>query len=294
MFDLRTRLRALHDKLGTAGLVVAVIALIAAVAGTAIAASGLTAIQKKQVIKIAKKYAGKQGPEGKQGSPGTNGANGEKGTQGEKGDKGDSGTKGDKGDQGDPGTNGKNVAVSGTAPGCAEGGATVEVEDEPATAQEVCNGEEGPEGPKGVCAAGDPCTLPSGVAETGTWSFTTNVPAESFVYAPVSFSIPLGASLPGTSVHHSGQANFGDFDEGGPETVGCVGTAGNPTAPSGHLCVYKTLLTNAAFASGSFKPIFMPSSNALFGAGAAVSGAVLTFQTSAAPNSGYGTWAVTG
>jgi hypothetical protein len=84
-------LKRLHDKLGTAGLVVAVVALVAAVAGTAFAAGGLTKKQEKQVIKIAKKYAGKQGP---QGASGPAGAQGPKGDAGPKGDPGSQGPEG--------------------------------------------------------------------------------------------------------------------------------------------------------------------------------------------------------
>jgi len=90
-------LKRIHNKLGTAGLVVAILALVAAVAGTAFAAGGLTKKQEKQVVKIAKKYAGKQGPKGDTGPAGA------QGPKGDPGPKGDEGAKGDKGDQGPPG-----------------------------------------------------------------------------------------------------------------------------------------------------------------------------------------------
>lgn len=96
-------LKRLHNKLGTAGLVVAVVALVAAVAGTAFAAGGLTKKQEKQVVKIAKRYAGK---DGKQGPPGSPGAKGDQGPKGDTGGKGDKGEKGEKGDPGEPGENG--------------------------------------------------------------------------------------------------------------------------------------------------------------------------------------------
>ncbi|HEX5593214.1 MAG TPA: hypothetical protein VFX35_07695 [Solirubrobacterales bacterium] len=93
-------LKKLHNRLGTAGLVVAVVALVAAVAGTAFAAGGLTKKQEKQVIKIAKKYAGKPGPPGPKGDAGAAGAPGPKGDQGPKGD---TGSPGPEGLQGPPG-----------------------------------------------------------------------------------------------------------------------------------------------------------------------------------------------
>jgi hypothetical protein len=80
-----------HERLGTAGLLVEVFALVAALAGTAIAAAGLNGQQKKEVKKIAKKYAGKPGPAGpvgpagpagERGAPGPAGSNGKEGPQG--------------------------------------------------------------------------------------------------------------------------------------------------------------------------------------------------------------------
>jgi hypothetical protein len=96
-------LKRLHNKLGTAGLVVAVVALVAAVAGTAFAAGGLTKKQEKQVVKIAKKYAGKQGAQGPVGLAGPKGDQGPKGEQGPKGAEGPEGPEGKHGVQGIPG-----------------------------------------------------------------------------------------------------------------------------------------------------------------------------------------------
>ncbi|MGN6202677.1 MAG: hypothetical protein ACTHNY_09760 [Solirubrobacterales bacterium] len=93
-------LKRIHNKLGTAGLLVAVVALIAAVAGTAFAAGGLTKKQEKQVIKIAKKYAGKPGAQGPKGDTGPAGAQGPKGDVGPNGDKGDTGSQGPEGPPG--------------------------------------------------------------------------------------------------------------------------------------------------------------------------------------------------
>jgi Collagen triple helix repeat (20 copies) len=91
----------IHEKLGTAGFVLAVVALIAALAGTAFAAAGLNGKQKKQVTAIAKKYAGKPGPAGAPGPKGDTGA------PGPKGDTGAPGPKGDPGEPGEPGPEGK-------------------------------------------------------------------------------------------------------------------------------------------------------------------------------------------
>lgn len=90
----------IHNKLGTAGLVIAIVALVAALAGTAFAAlPGLNAKQKKEVKKIAKKLvkAGPQGPQGATGAQGASGAAGHNGTNGAPGEKGDQGERGEAG-----------------------------------------------------------------------------------------------------------------------------------------------------------------------------------------------------
>jgi hypothetical protein len=90
----------IHNKLGTAGLIVAVVALIAALAGTAFGAlPGLNGKQKKEVKKIAKKLV-KAGPQGPQGAPGPAGA---QGAAGAKGSDGAAGKEGPPGPPGEPG-----------------------------------------------------------------------------------------------------------------------------------------------------------------------------------------------
>jgi hypothetical protein len=90
----------LHERLGTAGLIIAVVALVAALTGTAFAAAGLNSKQKKEVKKIAKQFAGKPGaagakgdtgPEGKQGPVGKEGPQGKEGPEGEEGPEGPAG-----------------------------------------------------------------------------------------------------------------------------------------------------------------------------------------------------------
>jgi hypothetical protein len=95
-------LSRMHQKLGTAGFVVAIVALVVALTGAAFAAGGLTKQQEKQVKKIAKKYAkrGKTGPVGPQGPAGAPGAKGDQGPKGDRGEKGDKGEKGERGLEG--------------------------------------------------------------------------------------------------------------------------------------------------------------------------------------------------
>lgn len=140
MKRLRHPLRAIREPFGTAGLIVACVALILALTGAAFAAAGLTGKQKKEVEKIAKKFAGK---------PGAPGAAGPAGAAGPQGPAGAAGAKGATGATGTNGVNGKSITVSASAPGCFAGGAKLEVEGQPATAQEICNGEEGEAGAEG-------------------------------------------------------------------------------------------------------------------------------------------------
>ena len=218
--------RRFQNRFGTAGVIVAVVALIAALSGTALAASGaLTGKQKKEVEKIAKKYAGKPGAPGAAGTNGTNGKDGPNGLPGAPGKDGTNGTNGTNGESG------KSVTVTNIpveVPACEEaGGIEVKVQGAP-SGSKVCNGEEGPPGPKGEpWSAGG--TLPVGSTETGAWSFRADetVPAE--IVATLSFAIPLQAPLDSAHVHFETDSDFGDF---------CAGTTVSPKASSGHLCVY--------------------------------------------------------
>jgi hypothetical protein len=103
-------LSRLHQKLGTAGLVVAVVALVAALSGAAFAAGGgLTGKEKTEVKKIAKKFAGKNGatgPAGQQGPKGDPGAKGDAGAAGSAGAIGPEGPEGPAGPEGPEGETG--------------------------------------------------------------------------------------------------------------------------------------------------------------------------------------------
>jgi hypothetical protein len=256
-------LQRLRNRVGTAGLIVAIVALVAALAGGAYAASGaLTGKQKKEVEKIAKKYAGKQGPAGPQGP------------QGSKGDAGNAGQ------AGAAGASGKSITVTPIAvgtPGLCEssGGASVKQEGA-GSGTAVCNGEEGPEGPKGEpWAVGG---LPKGATETGAWSFngTSSLPG---VNVPISFPVPLKASLAASAVHFVGPTGGGV----------CTGNAANPTAPEGALCVYENRKSGASF--GAEGGVYELSWEAL---GASKQGAYIYFETVAVEAYGFGSWAVTG
>jgi collagen triple helix repeat protein len=175
-----------HEKLGTAGLIVAVVALVVALAGTAVAAVGLNSKQKKEVTKIAKKFAGKQGPAGPQGNPGAAGAKGATGAAGSKGATGAAGAK----------------------------GAT------------------GPAGATGAAGLAEAKLLP-GDTSTGVWSFLDEGPSVTFV----SISFPLRVEP---------EPNLYFQQVGAEPTEECPGSATNPQAAPGNLCVYAKALGGSA------------------------------------------------
>jgi hypothetical protein len=246
--------RRFHDRFGTAGLVVAVFALVAALGGTAIAAGGLSSAEKKLIKKEVKKYA-KAGPQGPQGLPGPAGANGKDGAQGPKGD---TGAIGPKGDTGEPGA----------------------------------EGPQGDTGQSGMCSTDNPeCALPSGATMSGNWMFQSAASGqEERVFAQIVF--PLRA-VP--TPHYSL-----NFPSGGEKVIWipvanpladpthCPGSATNPEAAPGYLCIYAKEIVNAR---GT------PAIGSLDGAATADPSTGLNlefvFRDTSAEAFGFGSWAFT-
>jgi hypothetical protein len=223
--------KSVHEKLGTAGLIVACIALVFAMLGGAYAATA-----SKQHSKKAK--AGKRGPRGPKGATGAQGPigavgpQGPKGDPGAKGDKGDPGEKGDTGEQGIAGEDGKSpvrTKIEPTEEGCEEnGGYLYEVEGSGEEPAEVCNGKEG-----SPWTAGG--TLPAGANETGTWYVEGRGGAKG--RTAISFPIHVSGSVDPTNIHIFGQAGFSTF---------CGGAVYRPAAIApGALCIF-TGTTEAA------------------------------------------------
>jgi hypothetical protein len=262
-------LSPLRTRFGIPG-VISVIALVFAMFGGAYAASNSSDGGKATASAKAKK--GPRGPKG---------AKGDTGAQGPEGKQGPAGKDGSNGSPGSNGTNGKSVEVSGTAGGCAEGGATVQVKGEPGTAQEVCNGEEGEPG-----AAGEPWvvgTAPTGAVMQGTWVLppATAVATGEEFFVPISTVVPIAKIVP----EFSGITVLSSFF--------CKGTALDPqpaTNPAngavipGGLCVYKAAETNIAGAA---------TGSAGESLGESGGGVVFKFNSLAAGEvKGYGTWAM--
>jgi len=263
----------IHQKLGTAGFVIAIVALVAALSGGAYAAKGgLSGKQKKEVTKIAQTEAKKFAKQGKQGAPGPAGAKGDTGAAGPAGANGDAGA------AGGAGAPGKSV-VLGNAPAseCPEGGTSVGVEGS-GDAQFVCNGAEGPQGQPWTAGG----TLPSGATETGAWG--VNLQPGEFSMEAISLTIPLATAPDPVFVE-------GDSEPGCPGVVNGV-----PKADPGKLCLYsqEIFVGPAGPATAFFKPYEV-------NLGAGPSGTVLKFECEGNTNGGtnntrclrVGSWAVT-
>lgn len=169
--------------------------------------------------------------------------------QGPQGPAGADGAKGDKGDKGDDGADGAQGPQGEQGP----------------------IGPQGPQGPPG--ADGDDATFDGGpvdpnVTLTGAWS--ANIDADSFEYVTFSYPIKLLSPIDMANVH---------YDE--EETTDCPGTAADPQAVVGHLCIYQSAVSPDA--AGIFGLVGLADS--------AVTGA--TASIAADPNTTIaGTWAV--
>lgn len=270
-------LNRFQSKFGTAGLVVAIVALVAALAGGAYAAGGgLTGKQKKEVKKIAKTEAKKYAKRGPAGPAGPAGAKGDTGAQGATGPQGPAGPQGPGGAPGAPGAagaNGESVEIVEANPTACDGtgGVLYEVE---ATATPICNGS--------PWTAGG--TLPAGATETGTWSAGTSTVENLALFSSISFNVPLAQGATYTT-HFVNVANKEEHEslEGGTSTA-CTGTADDPTAPPGTLCIYEKARSGAYQSTHGLGFEFTRLTN--------VAGAVLNFYSE--PNGwAFGSWAIT-
>jgi hypothetical protein len=267
MSPLRNRVGSrLREPFGKAGLSVAVIALVFAMLGGAYAATKLNGTQKKEVEKIAKKFQG-TGPAGAAGPVGA---------------KGDTGAKGDNGTAGSNGTSATTTSFAGVKGSCTEGG--VEVKSASPTVN-VCNGVKGANGTFST----EP--LPKGETLTGVWAASTLVTGESAgpLLIPISFPIQVSPA-PTADMQFEPSSTIGIvFKAGSPEAdfefeTHCPGSAANPEATEGYLCIYQGEVVHGGAPPLAPNPLYEPASS---------HGVVafMTFQS----NGGYakGSWAVT-
>ncbi len=256
----------LRTRFGIPG-VISVIALVFAMFGGAYAASNSSGGGKATASAKAKK--GPRGPKGAKGDTGPAGPQGPAGSVGAKGDPGAAGVNGTAGTPGSPGQSVTSVVEPPTPLHCENGGFKL---TSASGTQYVCNGENGQNGQSGFTSV-----LPSGKTETGAWSFSaSHSPASTSGtdFVPVSFAIPLENELDETHVHVA------------PDPA-CTGSAANPTAPAGSLCVYTGL-----FEAGTYPLSIHKAASEGLEAGASRSGAVLLIEYEGG-TSAAGTWAVT-
>jgi hypothetical protein len=269
--------------------VTATLALFFAMTGGALAASHYLITSTKQIKpSVLSALKGKAGPAG---ASGANGAAGEKGPQGSAGTNGTNGTAGE---------SVSSATLKSGEGGCAAGGSKFTVGGKETSA---CNGINGKNGVNGM--AGFTESLPAGKTETGAWSYSnTN---EGLVFTSISFNIPLAKALDAEHVHYvlpnGDETVYGTTVtvETMPSTA-CKGSAEEPSAEAGNLCIYETDATGVQidqmgtveFPPEIFPPNFFPKS---FGGenGAGKNGAELLFHTIKAveARNGFGSWAMT-
>jgi len=121
--------------------------------------------------------------------------------------------------------------------------------------------------------------LPSTLASGKTLKGGYIAAGSGFFACPIMFSIPL-ASAPSAPA-----ANF--IPAGGPSTTNCAGTAANPTALPGNLCVYEAFGTNRTL------DCIGATSTGACNASDTFSADVAFFSAGAGNSFSYGMWAVT-
>ncbi len=263
----------MRNRFGIPGAI-SVIALVFAMMGGAYAASNNSG-------KATASAKAKKGPRGPKGPAGPAGPAGSAGSAGAKGDTGPAGATGAPGAPGKDGTSvsSEEFGVAGKEGKCVGTGGSKFLAG--ASKTYACNGS--------PWSAGG--TLPKGSTETGIWAMngggTTSSElffASGSILAPISFEVPLAGPLDLAHVHYSSEAGFASV---------CEGSADEPTAPSGNLCVYQGPVQNATFLA-----FVTPGLQE----GASKAGTVLFLQLAEDPvteelkdhASGMGSWAVTG
>lgn len=256
--------------------VMATLALFFAMGGGALAASHYLITSTAQISpKVLKQLKGKSGKNGAPGAQGPQGAQGASGPQGKEGPAG-KGERGEPGEPGSPGANGTSVTSTKLSAGnatCKEGGSEFTAAEGRKTY--ACNGSPWTAGGK----------LPAGSTETGAWSMVS--PPNVDARFAVSFSIPLKSALGESAVHYVAANGNGTT---------CPGSAAQPEAEPGNLCIYQETATSAPAADYIFPASGEELSPFAESQGAGTSGAIviLAKQNETEELAATGSWAVSG
>lgn len=242
--------------------VLAVFALVFAMSGGAYAARKFLITSTKQISpSVLKSLKGANGKSGVAGPAGPAGPSGPAGSAG-------AGTAGPAGSQGPAG------------PAGAAGAA----------------GKDGKLGEKGPTGSPWPAggTLPKGSTETGAFSARfEEKTAHGDVIDPISFSIPLAASLGEGAVHYV-TAEEQKEENGHKPPAECPGSVEAPAAAAGNLCLYQGATEPAT--SIITVPVIAPAGNVGFAPGAGTAGAFAHVHYEGVAGEAVefqGTWAVT-
>jgi hypothetical protein len=245
------------------------LALVFAMTGGAYAAKKYLITSTKQISpKVLKQLKGKAGPAGPAGAQGPAGPAGPQGSAGAKGENGAPGAPGEKGANGTPGESVayKEVSTSNKAKCGGLGGAEYTVASKTVL---ICTGQ-----------TGFTETLPKGKTETGTWSlYAPPVGIGAFVRASASFAVPLAAPITSEACQKyepTCAAHYVSSEEVTNKTAPaqCPGSAEEPKAEEGSLCVYADESFNLK-AVGIVRP---GDPNGILGFGAGTSGALVVFE----------------
>lgn len=299
-------------------MVLAFVALVFAVTGGAFAATGSGggsgggsshATLSASVAKAKKKAPSKgtRGPAGPKGATGATGATGPAGPvgatgpAGAAGGKGENGAAGGAGEKGSNGANGKSVLSGASAPSAGageEGDFYIRTSNDTVYGPKSGSGWGAPTELKGQNGQnGSPWSpdsvLPQGATETGAWTFEST--QAGLVDVPLaSFAVKLPGALPEEHYHvisSTGQELIGEDKGVAQNPVGaCPGSASEPEATEGNLCVYLSAPVTTAEVTVSTEAIFNPATG---GEGPSSTGAYLWPNFAKAGVELHGTWAVT-
>jgi hypothetical protein len=301
MFSLRGRLSYAN--------VVATFALVFAMSGGALAASKYLITSTKQIKpSVLSSLKGKAGPAGTSGAQGSAGPGGPAGPQGPVGPAGAAGGAGVKGENGTSVTSSESAnAIEGHCNGTTSGGKGGSKFVSASGTTYACNGKQG----EPWTAGG---TLPSGKTETGSFLLSGEFHSAVAAFAQISFPIPLAQPLfggeeggeeePCINNPPSATCQVHYINPQGKEVIipgvteleahpSCPGTAEDPKAAAGNLCVYAVLAENDEKGPGSAS-IYKAGSPSTSFPGASTAGAMIFFPKGATGEpSARGTWAVT-